>query len=114
MLKPLVVLAMLTAPALADIAPMQLRVQLKTAGQTRNHVMSVADGACSRVEDRAPDHIDEIKACAHADGANVRLDVAWSSNGDKTKYTNESTVVLAKGKGFTLGKDDAKLLVMLD
>lgn len=114
MLKPLVVLTMLTAPALADNAPMQLRVQLRAGGQTRNHVMSVADGACSRIEDRAPDHIDSVKACAHADGANVRLDVAWTTDGDKTKYTNESSVVLTKGKGFTLGKDDAKLLVMLD
>ena len=113
MLKPLVITAMLCAPAIAD-SSMQLSLQLRDGANLRNHVIALADGTCSKIEDKTPDHRDEIKACAKVEGANVRLELMWSTDGAKTSYRNESTVVLARGGGITLGKPDAKLLVKLD
>ena len=115
MLKPLVILAMLTAPALADpaIQPIKLEFQVKTAQSARTNVLSLVDNACGRVEDRTPDHTDEIKACAHADGANVRLEIDWSSHTDTTAYKNQSTIVLAHGATVEVGKPEARLIVRM-
>ena len=113
MLKPLVILAMLTAPALADPTPQPIRIelQIRIGKDVRNNVMSVVDNSCGRVEDKAPDHTDEIKACAHVEGANVRLELEWLTRGDKTEYRNQSSVVVAHGAGVEIGKPDAHLLV---
>jgi len=113
MLKPLVIVAMLTAPALADPVPGSIRVemQVKVGSDIRNHVMNVTDGTCGRVEDKAPEHTDEIKACAHLDGTNIRLELDWMTRAGNTEYTNRSSMVLAKGGGIELGKPGAHLLV---
>lgn len=116
MLKPpvmLVVLAVLAAPALADPVPGSIRVemQIKIGNDTRNHVLNVTDGSCGRVEDKAPDHTDEVKACAHVEGTNIKLELAWHTSGDRTEYRNESSILVARGGGVELGKPGAHLLV---
>jgi hypothetical protein len=115
MLKPLVIVAMLTAPALADPVPGSIRVemQVKVGSDIRSHVMNVTDGTCGRVEDKAPEHTDEIKACAHLDGTNIKLELDWMTRAGNTEYTNRSTMVLAKGGGIELGKPGTHLLVRL-
>jgi hypothetical protein len=111
--KPLVILAMLTTSAFADPAPQtyRLEVMMKTKGASRTNVLSLTDSSCGRVEEKAVDHVDEIKACAHADGANVRLELQWSTRGDKTEYRNDSTVVMTHGGTAEVGSPDAKLIV---
>jgi hypothetical protein len=115
MLKPLVILAMLTAPALADPSPQSIRldVQLKTKLGTRTNTMALTDNSCGKVEEKAPDHIDEIKACARAEGANVRIDLDWSTHGDKTEYRSQSTIVLAHGGTAEVGNPDTRLVVRM-
>ena len=113
MLKPFVIVAMLTAPALADPVAGSIRVemQVRVGNDIRNHVMNVTDNTCGRVEDKAPDHTDEIKACAHLDGANIKLELDWMTRGDKTEYRNQSSILVAHGGGVELGKPGTHLLV---
>jgi hypothetical protein len=113
MLKPLVIVAMLTAPALADPVPgsIRLEMQVKVGSEIRNHVMNVTDGTCGRVEDRTPEHTDEIKACTHLDGTNIKVELDWSSRAGNAVYHNESSMVVARGGGIELGKPGAHLLV---
>ena len=113
MLKPLVIVAMLTSPALADPAPPSIRVelQLRVGADIRSHVVTITDKSCSRIEDKAPDHSDEVKACAHADGANIVLELDWSTRGANTEYRSSSSLVVARGGGVELGKPGTHLLV---
>ena len=113
MLKPLVILTMLTGPALADPPAPSIRVelQLRVGADTRSHIMAVTDNSCGRVEDKAPDHTDEIKACAHAQGADIVLQLDWTTRGDKTEYKNQSSIVVAHGGSVELGKPGTRLLV---
>ena len=115
MLKPLVILAMLTAPALADPPPLsiKLEVQLKTKLGARTNTMALTDNSCGKVEEKAPDHIDEIKACAHAEGTNVRIELDWSTHADKTEYRSQSTIVLAHGGTAEVGNPDTRLVVRM-
>ncbi len=115
MLKPLVIVAMLTAPALADPPPQafRLEVQLNTKGATRTNTMALTENSCSRVEEKAPDHVDEIKACAHSEGANVRIELDWSTHSDKSEYRSQSTIVLAHGGTAEVGNPDTRLVVRM-
>jgi hypothetical protein len=115
MLKQFVIVAMLTAPALADPPPqsIKLEVQLKTKLGARTNTMALTDNSCGKVEEKAPDHVDEIKACARAEGTNVRIDLDWSTHGDKTEYRSQSTIVLAHGGSAEVGSPDTKLIVRM-
>jgi len=46
-----------------------------------------------------------------AQGANIVLELDWTTRGDKTEYKNQSSIVVAHGGGVELGKPGTHLLV---
>jgi len=115
MFKSFVIVAALATPAFADSPPdsFTLEVQLMTKTGARTNTMALTNNGCGRLEEKAPDHFDEIKACAHTEGANVRIELDWSTHADRTEYRSQSTLVLAHGGTAEVGNSNTRLVVRM-
>jgi hypothetical protein len=112
MMKSLLVVALLAAPAFADQKTMQLGFTLSAGNETRHYAMKLVSDACGGIEARAPGERDEIRVCARADGNNdVRLELDWTTRHGDRELKNRSTVLAVRGQSFELDGGAAKLTV---
>lgn len=85
-------------PALADPAPIKLKLSLKTAGDNRTYDLMLVEKTCGKSEEKIAAHSDVIKVCAHeADQNNLRLDVDWQSKHQAGENTGNTSIVVARG-----------------
>ncbi len=114
MLKSLLVVTLLSAPALADTKSMHLGFTLGAGKDSRHYKLELVTDACGGIEAKAPDEHDKINVCAKADGnSDVRLEIDWQTTHGDRELRNRSTVVAARGQSFELDGGAAKLTVTL-
>ena len=112
MLKPLLVLTLLTAPAFADSKSTTLDFKITSGKDSRHYAVTLVSDTCGRIESHAPDLRDLIKACVRPDGnSDLRVEIDWESRQGDHEIKNNSTVIAARGKSFELDGGSAKLAV---
>ena len=118
MMKPLVLVAMLCAPALADtpkvtplpsppttVQPLQVRLTVKTGADTRTHEVAVFDQGCNRVQDKSSTYEDDINLCTRPAPQGVLIEVSWQTRSGPNEYrTSSATVLPRKGGTFEVGR----------
>jgi len=114
MLKPLLVLSLLAAPALAENKSTTLDFKITAGKDVRHYALTLVADSCGAVESHAPDLKDQIKACVRPDGtSDLRVEINWESRQGDHELKNSSTVIVARGKSFELDGGTAKLAVAL-
>ncbi|MEO8846757.1 MAG: hypothetical protein ABI591_11930 [Kofleriaceae bacterium] len=114
-------LALSAAPAVAGpnpppaISPTTIQIGLKVDGgkDQRHYTVKLVDKACGSVNAKTAAIHDEIKVCAHVDGANVHLDVQWQLHEKDRDIENDSEMVITRGVTQELDGGTAKLSVAL-
>lgn len=116
-------IALLTAPALAapnpsptpSASPTTLQIGFKVDGgkDQRHYTVKLVDRACGSVNAKTAAINDEIKVCAHVDGANVHLDIQWQLHEKDRDIENKSEMVITHGVTQELDGGTAKLSVAL-
>ena len=112
MFKPLLILAVLVSPALADDKTTKLGLTLTSGKDQRHYTLQLAADACGEISSQGPEASDEVKICQKPDGnTDLRLEIEWQTHHDGHYVKNRSTVVAARGKSFELDGGSAKLNV---
>jgi hypothetical protein len=107
-------LALLCSPALAAPSPtIQVGFQIDGGKDQRHYAVKLVDKACGSVNAKTAAIADEIKVCAHVDGANVRLEIDWQLHEKDRDIENKSEMVLARGVAQELDGGSAKLTISL-
>jgi hypothetical protein len=113
-------LALLAAPALASpnppaSSPTTIQIGFKVDGgkDQRHYTVKLVDKACGSVNAKTAAINDEIKVCAHVDGANVHLDIQWQLHEKDRDIENKSEMVITHGMTQELDGGTAKLSVAL-
>jgi hypothetical protein len=115
-------LALLTTPALASpnpspaVSPTTIQIGFKVDGgkDQRHYTVKLVDKACGSVNAKTTAGVnDEIKVCAHVDGANVHLDIEWQLHEKDRDIVNKSEMVITHGVTQELDGGTAKLSVAL-
>lgn len=116
MMKALLVSAMLCTPALADPTPAsqyKLKLAVEDGKDTRAYTVSLVDSACGEATQYKNAVTDEIKLCAHAEGASVRLRIDWQLKDKERMIQNKSELVVARKSTQVIDGGSAKLSVAL-
>ncbi len=112
MLKPLLVIALLCSPALADDKTTKLGFTLTAGKDQRHYALSLVSDSCGQVKSHTPEASDEIKVCLRPDGnTDLRLEISWMTKHDDHDLENRSTVIAQRGHSFELDGGGAKLSV---
>ena len=111
-------LALLATPALASpnpSPPTTIQIGFKVDGgkDQRHYTVKLVDKACGSVNAKTAAINDEIKVCAHVDGASVHLDIQWQLHEKDRDIENKSEMVIARGVAQELDGGSAKLTVSL-
>lgn len=114
MLKPMLIVAMLAAPALADSGTVNVTCTLSQGKDSRHYVIKVIPGACGDARAKTPQLEDEIRVCVDRDGANdVRLDIDWKTQTDHHELRNHSVVKAQLGQTIDVDTNGTKLAIAL-
>lgn len=109
-----ILLALLCGPALADSKTLQLGFTLKNGKDTRNYAIKVVADECASISSKAPEQQDEIRVCAHPDGATeIRLQLDWMTRQGDRELRNKSVVIATRGQKFDLDGGAAVLAVTI-
>jgi hypothetical protein len=111
---PFVLVTLLCGPALADPAPdptVQLKLAVSSNNDTRKYDLKLVDSTCSKITNSNRTLLDEVRACMHAEGAALRLEIDWTLKHDGRQIENKSTLVVKRGETFELAHAGAKLAV---
>lgn len=120
-------LALLCAPALAapPAAPsppappatalqnVRLKLAVSSGKDVRSYSLDLIDRVCGDVENKSSTLHDEIRACMHADGAAMRLDLEWNLRDHDRELKNKSTVIARPGDQVELYNAGARLTVAI-
>ena len=99
--------------ASADPATLQIGVDVTSGTDVRHYQIKLLDDHCGRASQKSRVAEDELKVCAHVDGASVRLDIEWKTRqGDRETHV-ETSAMLAHGAHVDLDINTAKLVVAL-
>ncbi|MFT3694913.1 MAG: hypothetical protein QM831_17315 [Kofleriaceae bacterium] len=123
MLKALVFVSLMVAPALADPqgthtpppnAPsIQIKLAVADGKDVRAYTVGLVENTCGEAGQLKNDVRDSIRLCAYADGTDVRLSVKWNLKEKDREIQNESELVLAHKGSHTLDGGSAKLTVSM-
>jgi hypothetical protein len=112
MIRSIITVALLCAPALADPSPtFQLGFDLTAGTDVRHYAVKLVDNACGGIDAKSPSSQDEIKVCVVPDGPRVRVSVDWVTRQGDLELRNRSTVSAARGQTYELDGGTAKLAV---
>ena len=107
MIKPLLALTLLCAPALAD-SPASYQIDF--ASKSSTHTLVVLNHSCGEVQVKQPDHESYLKVCANTGPDKVvRLEIERRFRENQTE-SRQSAVVVAKG-GVSYDWLDGKITV---
>ena len=111
MLKPIVAVALLASPVLADTTKATTTLDLEVAGgnSTRHYTLGVVEDACSSLHSKLPNLQEEIKACMHAAGNELRIELDWRTHQDNREVFASTTLLAQRGKPWSLTVDGMKL-----
>ena len=107
-------LMFLAVTAHAAPAPtMQVAFKVDGGKDQRHYAVELVDKACGEVSAKTAVIHDEIRVCAHVEGANVRLEIDWQLHEKDRDIQNKSEMVLARGVTQELDGGTAKLAIAL-
>ena len=106
-------LFLLCGPALADPAPSTFDIgfSLTSGRELRHYAIKLVDHDCGGIEAKSPSTTDDIKVCAHVDGAQIRLQIDWLTREGERELRNKSAVLATRKSSFELDGGGAKLTV---
>ncbi len=111
MLKSLLALSLLCAPALADTPKTTtvLDLEIASGSSSRHYSLGVVEDTCSTMHSKLPNLQDEVKACMHAAGNDLRIDLEWRTRQETREVLASTTLIAQRGKPWTLTVDGMKL-----
>ena len=110
MLRSLVIVSLLAAPALADTKT--LGFTLTHGSASRHFGMKLVDDSCGKLESKAAEANDTIDVCLKSQGkTDMRLEIDWTTRHHDGEVHNKSTVIAARGQTFELDGGAVKLAI---
>jgi hypothetical protein len=113
MMKPLLVVALVCGPALADPPPatvnLELAVHAVASKDARRYQIALVDQSCGQAKNKSATVHDEIKACMRVDGAAFRLELDWLTRDGDRELQSHAVALAKRGEVISLDNDRVRL-----